>query len=88
MALHPRFSEQGIGPISVLVNFTLNASGSATNATLISHSGCGTTTTTGQTFTISSLSQNGSRVTNLSCGVGCGWNFRIQVSPDRSIFNF
>jgi hypothetical protein len=77
----------GCGPMSVLVNFTLNASGSATNATLISHSSCGTTTTTGQTFTISSLSQNGNGAANLSCGVGCGWNFRIQVSPDRSIFN-
>jgi hypothetical protein len=77
----------GCGPMSILVNFTLNASGSATNANLISHSGCGTTTTSSQTFTVSSLSQNGSGYANLSCGAGCGWNFRIQVSADRSIFN-
>jgi hypothetical protein len=77
----------GCGPMSILVNFTLNSAGTATNATLVSHSGCGTSTTTGQTFTISSLGQNGSGTANLSCGVGCGWNFRIQVSADRSIFN-
>jgi hypothetical protein len=77
----------GCGPMSILVNFTLNSSGSSTNATLVSHSGCGTSTTTGQTFTISSLGQNGSGSANLSCGAGCGWNLRIQVSPDRSIFN-
>jgi hypothetical protein len=77
----------GCGPMSILVNFTLNSAGSAANATLVSHSGCGTSTTTGQTFTISSLGQNGSGSANLSCGVGCCWNLRIQVSSDRSIFN-
>jgi hypothetical protein len=80
-------ANSGCGPMSILVNFTLNAAGSATNATLTSHSSCGTTTTTGQTFTVSSLATNGSGTAGLSCGAGCGWNFHIQVSPDRSIFN-
>jgi hypothetical protein len=26
-------------------------------------------------------------VANLSCGASCGWNFDIQVAPDRSVFN-
>ena len=80
-------ANSGCGPMSVLVNFTLNTAGSATNATLTSHSSCGTTTTTGQTFTVSSLATNGSGTAGLSCGTGCGWNFHIQVSPDRAIFN-
>jgi len=80
-------ANSGCGPMSILVNFTLNAAGTATNATLVSHSSCGTSTTTGQTFTISTLAANGSGSANLSCGTGCGWNLHIQVSADRSIFN-
>jgi hypothetical protein len=42
---------------------------------------------TGQTFTVLTISANGSGTANLSCGTGCGWNFNIQVSPDRSTFS-
>jgi hypothetical protein len=41
---------------------------------------------TGQAFTISTISANGSGTANLACGVGCGWNLNIQV-PDRSTFS-
>ena len=84
----------GCGLVSMLVNFTLNSSGTATNATIVGHlSGPNTATcvdgtvTTGQTFTISSLNSNGSGVAGLSCGPGCGWVFNIQVSPDRGVAN-
>jgi hypothetical protein len=80
-------ANSGCGPMTMVVNFTLNGSGSATNASLVEHGACGDSTLTGQTFTISSLSSNGSGTASLSCGVGCGWGFTIQVAPDRSIFN-
>ncbi len=78
----------GCGDTATSVKFTLNASGVATNATETRHSaGCGNNTSTGNTMTIQSLNPDGSGTANLSCGVGCGWNFNIQVSPDRSTFN-
>jgi hypothetical protein len=80
-------ASSGCGPMSVLVRFTLNSTGSASNATLVSHGSCGDSTATGQTFTITSLNSSGSGTAGLSCGVGCGWTFNIQVTPDRSVFN-
>lgn len=84
----------GCGLVSMLVNFTLNGSGTATNATITTHlsgpntSGCTDgSVTTGQTFTVSSLNSNGSGIAGLSCGPGCGWVFNIQVAPDRGIAN-
>jgi hypothetical protein len=78
----------GCGPGTTQVTFTLNASGAATNATEVSHSsGCGNTTSTGNTFTINALNANGSGTAGLSCGAGCGFTFAIQVSPDRGSFN-
>jgi hypothetical protein len=38
-------------------------------------------------ITITSLAANGSGTANLSCGSGCGFNFSIQVAPDRSTLN-
>jgi hypothetical protein len=82
------YGQGGCGVGTTVVNFTLNASGSATNATEKSHSvGCGDTTSTGNTFTIQTLNSNGSGTAGLSCGTGCGFTFSIQVSPDRSTFN-
>ena len=84
----------GCGLVSMKVNFTLNSSGTATNATITSHlSGPNTSTcidgsvTTGQVFTVDTLSSNGSGTAGLSCGPGCGWGFEIQVSPDRGVVN-
>jgi hypothetical protein len=76
----------GCGQASALVNFTLNSTGTGT-ATLVSSGQCGAGTLTGQTFTINSLNADGSGTANLSCGPACGWNFNIQIAPDRSIFN-
>ncbi len=65
----------------------LNSAGVATNVSETGHSGCGDTTTTTNTLTISSLNPDGSGVAGLTCGPGCGYTFNIQVSPDRSTFN-
>jgi len=80
-------ANSGCGPMSMLVNFTLNGSGVATNANIVEHGACADTTVTGQTFTIQSLGSNGSGTAGLSCGSGCGWGFNIQVSPDRGTIN-
>jgi hypothetical protein len=82
------YGQGGCGVGTSLVTFTLNGTGVATNATNKSHSvGCGDVTTTGNTFTITSLSSTGSGTAGLTCGTGCGFTFSIQVSPDRSSFN-
>lgn len=82
------YGETGCGMGSSVSNFTLNASGVATNVTSTSHSaGCGDGHATSNTFTIQNLKADGSGTANLTCGVGCGWNLSIQVSPDRSTFN-
>ena len=68
--------------------FTLNGSGSSSNATGTYHTaGCGDGTSSGNTFTIQSLNANGSGTAGLTCGSGCGWLLSIQVAPDRSTFN-
>lgn len=77
----------GCGLVSMLVNVTLNTAGTGTNAVLKTHGQCGDSTLSGQTFQVLTMTSNGSGTANLSCGVGCGWNFDIQVSPDRSTFN-
>ena len=76
----------GCGLVSMLATVTLNSAGSGTGS-LHTHGQCGDSVVTGQTFTITSLGSNGSGTANLSCGVGCGWDFTIQVAPDRSTFN-
>jgi hypothetical protein len=82
------YGQGGCGIGSALVTFTLNSSGVATNATETSHNvGCGDSTSTGNTFTIKSLNPDGSGTAGLSCGTACGFNFNIQVSPDRSTIN-
>ena len=78
----------GCGPGTTQVNFTLNASGAATNATEVSHSsGCGNSISTGNTFTINTMNASGAGTAGLSCGPGCGFTFAIQVAPDRGSFN-
>jgi len=87
--------DTGCGITTLLVTFTLNAAGTGP-ATIDGHTsfpqspqtpGCGDRINAGQRFTIESLSSNGSGTAGLSCGAGCGWNFHIQVSPDRTVFN-
>lgn len=80
--------QTGCGFGTTLYTFTLNSSGSTSNATGTYHTtGCGDGTSSGNTFTIQSLNPNGSGTAGLTCGPSCGWVLSIQVAPDRSTFN-
>ena len=76
----------GCGNSSMLVSINLNNAGVGT-ATLTTHGQCGNSVATGQSFNVTSLNTNGTGTAGLSCGVGCGWNLRLQVSPDRQTMN-
>ncbi len=81
----------GCGFTSMLVNFTLNSAGTGT-ATITANSassnpGCGPGVSYNQTFAINSLNTVGSGTANLTCGPDCGWEFNIQLAPNRQIFN-
>jgi hypothetical protein len=80
------WSSSGCGAMSGLLNFTFGTNGTTSTATLTTNSGCGASTST-QSFTIQSLNPNGSGTAGLTCGEGCGWQFNIQVAPNREIFN-
>jgi hypothetical protein len=80
--------QTGCGFGTTLYNFSLNASGQASNVTGTSHTaGCGDSSISGVTFTVNTVAANGSGTAGLSCGPACGWNLNIQVAPDRSTFN-
>jgi hypothetical protein len=81
------WSGSGCGPASGLVNFTLDSNGTTNSARLDFHGACGNSITNNQTFTVQTLNLDGSGTAGLSCGVGCGWEFNIQVDRDRNIFN-
>jgi hypothetical protein len=76
----------GCGPSAMLANVTLNSAGVGTG-TLVTHGQCGDSSLPGQTFTIKTLNNTGSGTAGLTCGTGCGWTLKIQVSPDRSKIN-
>lgn len=76
----------GCGNSAMLVAINLNNAGVGT-ATLTTHGQCGDSVATGQTFKVTALNTNGTGAAGLSCGVGCGWNLRLQVSPDRQTMN-
>lgn len=76
----------GCGVSSLLFTGTLNSSGVAVGTLTGASTGCGTSSTS-QTLTITSLNSNGTGTANLSCGSGCGWDFNIQVSPAKNVFN-
>jgi|HubBroStandDraft_5_1064220.scaffolds.fasta_scaffold54065_2 hypothetical protein len=77
----------GCGWTALNVTFRLGPAGKGL-ATYQSHtSGCGDGTTTGVTFEVQTLNANGSGTANLSCGPSCGWEFNIQVAPNREVFN-
>jgi hypothetical protein len=33
------------------------------------------------------VNSRGSGVANLSCGAGCGWALKVQLSPNHDVFN-
>jgi hypothetical protein len=78
----------GCGLTSMFVTFGLNSAGHGNGtATIVSHSQCGDTTTSGLDFNVNSLNANGKGTAGLSCGAGCGWVLTIQVSKNAQVFN-
>ena len=76
----------GCGQHAMHVSINMNNAGSGT-ATITNHGQCGDSVLTGQTFKIDSLNSNGTGTAGLTCGPGCGWTLRFQVSPDRTVMN-
>ena len=82
--LRPECVPQDV-PVSAAATMTLNVAGAGSiNATLRTACGNGDVV---NTFAISALNPDGSGTAHLDCGGGCGFDFSIQVSPDRSMFN-
>lgn len=73
------------GRTSVVFNGQLSTSGQAIGA-LTDTSGC-SFSNPDAVFRITSLSLDGSGTASLSCPSGCGWNFDIQVAPNKQTFN-
>jgi hypothetical protein len=82
----------GCGLSTMWVFFTLNSSGVATDAEIVTHVLQGSPcidqqTNTSNTFTINPLNGGGMGGATLTCGNDCGWTFQIQVYPDMAMFN-
>lgn len=76
----------GCGISSMYVTFRLNSSGTGV-ATIQMHStGCEDSTSTNNAISIQTLDANGRGTAGLSCGVGCGWQFKIQVAEGGHSF--
>lgn len=76
----------GCGPTAMHLVMRLDANATG-GGTLTTHGQCGDSVVPDQTFKVLTLDTSGTGTANLSCGPGCGWNLRIQVSPDRQIMN-
>lgn len=76
----------GCGQTAMHVAMQMGSAGTGT-ATITQHGQCGDKVIPGQTFRVLTLDSNGTGTANLTCGVSCGWNLRIQVSPDRQTMN-
>ena len=77
----------GCGSSAMHAAINMNAAGTGT-VTLTTHGSCGDSVVTNQTFTVQTLDGlTGAGTANLTCGPSCGWNLRIQVSPDRQVMN-
>jgi len=75
----------GIG--SELLVFTLNSSGEATDVQYTAHTvNCGEQSFTDQTFTVTSLSSDGSGTAEVDIN-GAVRHFTIQVSPNHQVFS-
>jgi hypothetical protein len=78
----------GCGVATLVITFTLDATGNGTQTSTQTHTaGCGDSTTSGQAAQIQSLDSDGNGFIALGCGTGCGYGFYMQVAKNREIFN-
>jgi hypothetical protein len=78
----------GPGPgitFSASAALSLNTSG-AGNASVTLHTECGDINVV-RALSVTGLNADGGGTAHLVCGGTCGFDFNIQVSPDRSMFN-
>lgn len=82
------FGQTGCGIGTTVYQATIATTGQGT-ATGRSHTaGCGDAViTTPVSFNINSVSANGSGMGGISCGAGCGWVIKVQISRNHQIFN-
>lgn len=71
----------GCGITSMYVTFSLNNLGTGPATRTMHSTGCADSTTV-DTMTIFTLDNTGQGTAGLTCGAGCGWSLRIQVSSD------
>lgn len=70
----------GCGTTTMLINFTLDATGNGVQTSTVGHSaGCGDTTTSGQFVQVQSFNPDGSGFIAFGCGSGCGFGFNLQM---------
>jgi hypothetical protein len=77
--------QTGCGFGTAFYNITLPASGTGT-ATGTLHNGCGDSSTGTVSFHIDSVTAHGSGTGGLTCGAGCGWALKVQISPNHDVF--
>jgi hypothetical protein len=78
----------GCGTTTMLINFTLDATGNGLQASTVGHSvGCGDTTTSGQFVQVQSFNPDGSGFIAFGCGTGCGFGFHLLVAKNKQLFN-
>jgi hypothetical protein len=76
----------GCGVTTMYVTFRLSATGTGSATNQMHTAGCGDSTNTNP-IVIQSLSSNGVGAAGLSCGVGCGWQLKIQVDKGLNLFS-
>ena len=78
----------GCGTTTMLINFTLDATGNGSQTSTVGHSvGCGDTTTSGQFVQVQSFNPDGSGFIAFGCGTGCGFGFHLLVAKNKQLFN-
>ena len=78
----------GCGVSTMLIHFTLDATGNGTQTFIAGHSvGCGDNNYTGFPVYVQALNPDGSGFIAFDCGFACGFGFDFQVSRNKQLFN-
>lgn len=76
----------GCGASVLYATTTLDTTGKGRARLLGKSTGCAPSDDPDQLFQITSLDPDGSGTANLSCGVGCGWELKIQIPRGNPSF--
>jgi hypothetical protein len=78
--------QTGCGFGTAVYSVTLNSAGAGT-ATGTIHNACGDSATGTVSFNVSAVNSHGTGAAHLSCGVRCGWDLKVQLTPNHEVFN-